>query len=36
VSADAAVDMLHVPYEFWSLGFFVVVAVAATYTLSRH
>ena len=33
--ADAAVDMLHVPYEFWSLGFFVVVAVAATYTLSR-
>jgi disulfide bond formation protein DsbB len=34
--ADAAVDMLHVPYEFWSLGFFVVVAVAATYTLSRH
>ena len=34
--ADAAVDMLHVPYEFWSLGYFVVVAVAATYTLSRH
>ena len=34
--ADAAVDMLHVPYEFWSLGFFDVVAVAATYTLSRH
>jgi disulfide bond formation protein DsbB len=34
--ADAAVDMLHVPYEFWSLGFFVVVAVAATYTLSRR
>jgi disulfide bond formation protein DsbB len=34
--ADAAVDMLHVPYEFWSLGFFVVVAVAATYALSRR
>ena len=34
--ADAAVDMLHVPYEFWSLGLFVVVAVAATYALSRR
>ncbi len=34
--ADAAVDMLHVPYEFWSLGFFVIVAVAATYALSRR
>ncbi|QTN25597.1 disulfide bond formation protein B [Rhizobacter sp. AJA081-3] len=33
---DAAVDMLHVPYEFWSLGFFVIVAVAATYALSRR
>ncbi len=34
--ADAAVDMLHVPYEFWSLGFFVVLAVAASYVLSRR
>jgi protein dithiol:quinone oxidoreductase len=34
--ADAAVDMLHIPYEFWSLGFFVIVAVAATYALSRR
>jgi len=34
--ADAAVDMLHVPYEFWSLGFFVIVAAAATYALSRR
>ena len=34
--ADAAVDMLHVPYEFWSLSFFVVVAVAAAYALSRR
>lgn len=31
--ADAAVDMLHVPYEFWSLGFFAVVAVAAVWVL---
>lgn len=31
--ADAAVDMLHVPYEFWSLGFFFVVAVAAVWAL---
>lgn len=34
--ADAAVDMLHVPYEFWSLGFFVVLALAASYALSRR
>lgn len=27
--ADAAVDLLHLPYEFWSLGLFVVVLVAA-------
>jgi protein dithiol:quinone oxidoreductase len=31
--ADAAVDMLHLPYEFWSLGFFAVVAVAAVAVL---
>jgi disulfide bond formation protein DsbB len=31
--ADAAVDMLHVPYEFWSLGFFVVVTVVAVWVL---
>ena len=31
--ADAAVDMLHVPYEFWSLGFFAVVTVAAVWVL---
>lgn len=27
--ADAAVDLLHMPYEFWSLGLFVVVLVGA-------
>ena len=27
--ADAAVDLLHVPYEFWSLGLYVIIAVAA-------
>jgi disulfide bond formation protein DsbB len=31
--ADAAVDMLHMPYEFWSLGFFALVTVAAVWVL---
>lgn len=31
--ADAAVDLLHLPYEFWSLGLFVVVAVGAVWAL---
>jgi disulfide bond formation protein DsbB len=31
--ADAAVDLLHVPYEFWSLGLYVFLAVAAVWAL---
>jgi protein dithiol:quinone oxidoreductase len=31
--ADAAVDLLHMPYEFWSLGLFVVLAVGAVWAL---
>lgn len=31
--ADAAVDLLHVPYEFWSLALYVFVAVAALWAL---
>ncbi|MBP5988832.1 MAG: disulfide bond formation protein B [Piscinibacter sp.] len=31
--ADAAVDLLHLPYEFWSLGLYLVVAVAALWAL---
>ena len=27
--ADAAVDLLHLPYEFWSLALYVILAVAA-------
>lgn len=27
--ADAAVDLLGLPYEFWSLGLFIVIAAAA-------
>jgi disulfide bond formation protein DsbB len=27
--ADAAVDLLHVPYEFWSLALYVILAMAA-------
>jgi disulfide bond formation protein DsbB len=33
--ADAAVDLLGLPYEFWSLGLFVVFAAAASWTLAR-
>ena len=33
--ADAAVDLLGVPYTFWSLGLFVVLAVVAVTLLSR-
>ena len=31
--ADAAVDLLGVPYTFWSLALFVVIAVAAVQVL---
>ncbi|WP_341890438.1 disulfide bond formation protein B [Variovorax sp. YR752] len=31
--ADAAVDLLHLPYEFWSLGLYVVLVVAAVWAL---
>lgn len=31
--ADAAVDLLHMPYEFWSLGLFVIVAAGAVWAL---
>ncbi len=31
--ADAAVDLLHLPYEFWSLGFFAVIALATIVVL---
>ncbi len=31
--ADAAVDLLHLPYEFWSLGLYAFVAVAALWAL---
>lgn len=31
--ADAAVNLLHLPYEFWSLGLFVVLAVGAVWAL---
>ncbi len=31
--ADAAVDLLHLPYEFWSLGLFVVVLGMAVMAL---
>ena len=33
--ADAAVDLLGLPYEFWSLGLFVVIAAAASWALAR-
>ena len=31
--ADAAVDLLHLPYEFWSLGLYVIVAAGAVWAL---
>ena len=31
--ADAAVDLLGMPYEFWSLGLFAVIATAAAWTV---
>lgn len=36
--ADAAVDLLHLPYEFWSLALYVLLAVAAIVALRlrRH
>jgi disulfide bond formation protein DsbB len=34
--ADAAVDLLGLPYEFWSLGLFVVIAAAASWALARN
>jgi disulfide bond formation protein DsbB len=33
--ADAAVDLLGVPYEFWSLALFVLLGVAAAFGLRR-
>lgn len=33
--ADAAVDLLGVPYEFWSLGLFAALGVAAAWALVR-
>jgi protein dithiol:quinone oxidoreductase len=34
--ADAAVGLLGLPYEFWSLGLFVVVAVLALRSIAQH
>jgi disulfide bond formation protein DsbB len=34
--ADAAVNLLGVPYDFWSLGLFVLMAIALTRTLSTR
>lgn len=31
--ADAAVDLLHLPYEFWSLGLYVLLALGAVWAL---
>ena len=31
--ADAAIDLLHLPYEFWSLALYVLLAVAAIVAL---
>ena len=31
--ADAAVDLLHVPYEFWSLGLYVLLVAAVIWVL---
>ncbi|MEO7337718.1 MAG: disulfide bond formation protein B, partial [Caldimonas sp.] len=33
--ADAAVNLLGVPYDIWSLGLFVVVALTAVSVLKR-
>ncbi len=33
--ADAAVDLLGVPYEFWSLALFLLLGVAAAFGLRR-
>ena len=33
--ADAAVDLLGLPYEFWSLGLFAALSAAAIWTLVR-
>lgn len=34
--ADAAVDLFGLPYEFWSLGLFVLLALAAAAALRRR
>lgn len=34
--AEAAVDLLHVPYEFWSLGLFVLIEAAVVGLLLRR
>ena len=33
--ADAAVNLLGIPYEFWSLGLFLALGAAAAWTLVR-
>jgi disulfide bond formation protein DsbB len=33
--ADAAVDLLGVPYEFWSLALFLLLGMAAVFSLRR-
>lgn len=33
--ADAAVNLLGIPYEFWSLGLFLALGTAAAWTLVR-
>jgi disulfide bond formation protein DsbB len=33
--ADAKVDLLGLPYEFWSLGLFIVLAAAALRVVAR-
>jgi protein dithiol:quinone oxidoreductase len=33
--AEAAVDLLHLPYEFWSLGLFIAIDSAAVWLLVR-
>ena len=34
--ADAAVDLLGVPYEFWSMALFIAIEGAAVWMLARR
>jgi len=34
--ADAAIDLLGLPYEFWSLALFVIIEAAAVWLLARR